>query len=109
MKYRTTKKAVMNGYDNVICVGYCDLQHLLNAFGDPVAFTAGTHGWYADVYQITPHTAIVTGYQAFGNIKADYEFDRELNQRIWSYNDWSDKIAAAKIAMKELLEHYGCK
>ena len=30
MKFRTTKKVVMGGYDTVICIGYCDLQHLLN-------------------------------------------------------------------------------
>ena len=41
MKFRTTKKAVMGGYDTVICIGCCDLQHLLN-YESPVGELAIT-------------------------------------------------------------------
>ena len=72
MKFRTTKKAVMQGYDVIIQVGYCKLYELLRLH-DPVAYTAGVDGWHADVYEINRQVAIVTGGQSFGNVKPSYE------------------------------------
>lgn len=79
MKFRTTKKAVMGGYDTVICIGYCDLQHLLN-YKVPVAYTAGREGWGADIYDFDS-TAIVTGYTPFGTIRPKYELVREYEDK----------------------------
>lgn len=72
MKYKTTKKEVMQGYTNIICVGYCSLQQLLN-YENPVAYTARREGWAADVYQADSNTAIITGYAPFGNIRPGYD------------------------------------
>ena len=71
MKYRTTKKAINEGYNNRICVGYCNLQHLLN-YESPVAYTANSSGWGADIYDFG-NVAIITGYAPFGNIRPGYE------------------------------------
>jgi len=79
MKFRTTKKAIMNGYDTVICIGYCDLQHLLN-YESPVAYTARREGWGADIYDFGG-TAIVTGYAPFGTIRPKYELVREYEDK----------------------------
>lgn len=49
MKFRTTKKAIMANYGNVIKVDYCDLQNLLK-YESPIAYTAGVYGWNADIY-----------------------------------------------------------
>lgn len=70
MKFKTTKKAVNEGYNNIICVGYADLHYLLNQL-EPTAYTAGVYGWNADIYNING-VVIVTGYRPFGNIKPDY-------------------------------------
>lgn len=80
MKFRTTKKAVMSGYDTVICIGYCDLQHLLN-YRSPVAYTANREGWGADIYDFGGSTAIVTGYAPFGTIRPKYELVREYEDK----------------------------
>ena len=72
MKFRTTKKAVMQGYYNVIQVGHCKLYELLR-LSDPVAYTAGVDGWHADVYEVNGQVAIVMGGQSFGNVKQSYE------------------------------------
>jgi hypothetical protein len=72
MKYRTTQKAVKEGYTNKICVGYCALQTLL-AYERETAYTTRREGWGADIYEITPNTAIITGYAPFGNIRPGYE------------------------------------
>ena len=51
MKYKTTAKAVKNGFANVKCAGYCDLQHLLKNH-EPNAYTCGVYGWNFDVYEV---------------------------------------------------------
>lgn len=61
MKYKTTRKAVVNGYANIKCAGFCDLQYLLQNHS-PVAYTCGVYGWNFDVYDVYG-VAICTGYR----------------------------------------------
>lgn len=70
MKKRTTKKAIMQNYD-CISISYCALQTLLK-YNNANYYTCGYDGWHADIY-IFGGYAIVTGYQPFGKIKADYD------------------------------------
>lgn len=79
MKTKTTKKAIMNAYENVIKVGYCDLQDALK-WREPNFYTAGVYGWNADVYVIDYDTVIVTGYRPFGNIELPREVIDALNK-----------------------------
>lgn len=61
MKYKTTRKAIVNGCANVKCAGFCDLQHLLKNH-EPTAYTCGVYGWNFDVYNVYGVT-ICTGYR----------------------------------------------
>lgn len=70
MKKKVTKKAIMQNY-TCISVGYCNLQTLLQ-YHNAQYYTCGYDGWHADIY-IFGGYAIVTGYQPFGKIKADYD------------------------------------
>ena len=94
MKFKTTKKTIMNGYDNIISIGYCNLQNLLNN-ENPIAYTARAEGWGSDIY-VFDNTAIVTGYAPFGNIKVSYDIQRKYNQAaeivVHDYTiPWADK------------------
>lgn len=80
MKFKTTQKAVKEGYRNIIKVGYCDLQYLLY-YKNPVAYTCGVYGWNADIYEIGRGSAICTGYKPFGDIRPDYELVREYDEK----------------------------
>lgn len=105
MKFRTTKKAIMNGYSNVICVGYCALQHLLNCENE-IAYTTRAEGWGADIYQFG-NTAIVTGYAPFGNIRPPYEvskrYDDAAQEISLNYNlSWQER----KMKLAALIEQY---
>ena len=80
MKFKTTQKAVKEGYRNIIEVGYCGLQHLLY-YKDPVAYTSGVYGWNADIYEIGRGSAICTGYRPFGDIRVDYELAKEYDNK----------------------------
>lgn len=61
MKYKTTRKAIVNGCANVKCAGFCDLQYLLKNH-EPTAYTRGVYGWNFDVYEVYGVT-ICTGYR----------------------------------------------
>lgn len=104
MKFKTTKKAVNEGYNNIICVGYADLHYLLNQL-EPTAYTAGVYGWNADIYIING-VAIVTGYRPFGNIKADYDicekYESEANQIIKSVYNYEE----CKTALDDLISKF---
>ena len=78
MKTQITKKAIMSAYRNVIKVGYCGLQKALK-WREPNFYTAGVHGWNADVYVIDCDTVIVTGYRPFGNIELPRSVIEALN------------------------------
>lgn len=77
MKFKTTKKEIMNGYYKVIKVGYCSLQHLLN-YENEIAYTTRVEGWGADIYQFGS-VAIVTGYAPFGNVVPSYEINKKYD------------------------------
>ena len=79
MKTRTTKKAIMSTYRNVIRVGYCDMQDALK-WRVPNFYTAGLFGWNADVYVIDDDTVIVTGYRPCGNMELSREVIDTLNK-----------------------------
>ena len=83
MKFKTTKKEIYQNYRNVICVGYCKLNHLLSNY-KPIAYYSGADGWKCDIYDING-VAIVTGYQPFGNIRPD-------SGTIKKYDDEARKI-----------------
>ena len=109
MKFKTTKSAINNGYYYKICVGYCDLQYLLN-MENPIAYTCGTYGWNSDIYSledITGYNAcIVTGYRPFGNITSNYnrnrEFEGKAEKIVHDYKrDWEERKQELKQLVKE--------
>lgn len=84
MVFKTTKKAVTNGYYKVVSIGYADLQNLLY-FRNRVAYTSGVYGWNADVYDFG-NVAIVTGYRPFGNVSVNFDMVKQ-------YDDTAREIA----------------
>lgn len=84
MKFKTTRTEINQNYQNVICVGYCKMDHLLNG-KNPIAYNSGVGGWNCDIYDVNG-VAIVTGYRPWGNIRPDYE-------TIKKYEDDARKIA----------------
>ena len=72
MAKKVSKNQIKSNFENIICVGYCDLQKLLR-YHRPIAYTTGIYRWNADVYIVGSNTVIVTGYRPFGNIEVPYE------------------------------------
>lgn len=106
MKYRTTQKAINNGFHKIIKVGYCDLQSLLNCETEK-AYTAGVYGWNADIYDFG-NIAICTGYRPFGNIRPDYEtvkkYDNMAREIIGNIFSWDERKAALRSLIDNFIE-----
>lgn len=101
MKFKTTQKYIKANYKNIISVGYCKIQYLLSC-ESPIAYTSGRDGWYADIYNFG-NTAIVTGYNPFGNVKPDYEIVKKYedmaksvvhHHAVWEYSKMQDCLTA---------------
>lgn len=110
MKFKTTKTAINNGYYYKICIGYCDLQNLLN-YENPVAYTCGTYGWNSDIYDLNDLTGynacIVTGYRPFGNIRANYDRNREYDYKAEKIvHDYKRDFEERKQELKQLLREW---
>jgi len=69
MKLKTTKKVIKeNTFNNLISVGYCDLQYLLT-FKNAFAYSSGQNGWACDYYELENNGMsfiISTGYSTIG-------------------------------------------
>ena len=87
IKTRATKKAILNGFNKVIKIGYCNAQSLLRYQNAQYYIYSNVYGWRADVYVISDDIAIVTGYAPFGNITPDYSIIKEYEKKAESvYN-----------------------
>ena len=65
MKYKVTKKEIKAYHNQILQVGYCDLQDLLR-FSEPVAYSTRAEGWACDYYEID-ELIISTGYAPIAN------------------------------------------
>ncbi len=104
MKFKTTQKAIKNGYENVICVSYCALQRLLSCESE-IAYTTRAEGWGADIYQFG-NTAIVTGYAPFGNIRPGYEVNQRYEQKAMKATEGIHNYQEKKAILQELIKEY---
>lgn len=80
LKIETTKKAILQNYEKVIAIPYCNAQHLLK-YCEPRYFTSSkVYGWRADIYIIN-NVAVVTGYAPFGNVRPCYDIVKSYERR----------------------------
>ena len=107
MKFRTTRKAIVNGAVNVKCAGYCDLYALLKNH-DPIAYTAGVYGWNFDVYDVYGVT-ICTGYRNMPGARLEHirEYDAKA-AAIWSWEN-ETPFAEKQKQVEKLLQEFCLK
>lgn len=102
MKYRTTAKAVRNGYGTVYSIGYCEMQALL-WYSEPVAYTCGVYGWNADVYAMPGNVAICTGYRPTGK-NASWDLVKKYEDEARAIvDDWGIPYEQKKARVSALL------
>ncbi len=102
MKFKTTRKAIVNGSSNIVCAGYCDLFHLLKNHS-PIAYTCGVYGWNFDVYEIEGLT-ICTGYRGMPGRRANNigEYEKKARLIMAEYsNPYEERPAAVEKLLHE--------
>lgn len=95
MKIKTTRKAIVNGSENLVSVGYCELQALLRNHA-PIAYTCGVYGWNFDVYEVYGLT-ICTGYRGMpgrtaNNVREYESRAREIVNGKWTDPEYPEKL-----------------
>ena len=110
MKFKTTKKAIKEGYYHIISVGYCELQYLLKGI-NPVAYSTRAEGWACDYYDIDG-VCICEGYSPIGNKntnKLSYdtirEYDNKAKELVCSYptGSWHEVKEQLSTLLREFI------
>lgn len=106
MKYKTTRKAIVNGSSNVRSAGYCDLSHLLH-YHSAVAYTCGVYGWNFDVFEIYGLT-ICTGYRNMPGKRLEHihEYEEKARAIVNDWDTYKGDLEAKKEAVEKLLKEF---
>lgn len=102
MKFKTTRRAVVEGSARLVSAGYCDLQTMLRNHA-PVAYTCGVYGWNFNVYEVYGLT-ICTGYRNMPGPRAhgirEYEERASAIMRA-DGGTWEEKDARVEELLRE--------
>lgn len=104
MKFKTTRKAIVNGSVNLVCAGYCDLSTLLRNHS-PIAYTCGVYGWNFDVYDVYGLT-ICTGYRNMPGRRANNigEYERKARAIMDEYTrNYEDRCNDVEKLLQEFI------
>lgn len=113
MKYRTTSKAIKEGYWNIAQVGYCELQYLLDTYRTnrvrEVAYTCGTYGWNYNVFEIDGNRgtlAICTGYRGMVGTQLDWNKTHDFNHRASLVQSWNYSGTDKATDLNNIIEEF---
>tara|TARA_R100000734_G_C3286815_1_gene79361 strand:+ start:132 stop:479 length:348 start_codon:yes stop_codon:yes gene_type:complete len=109
MKLLATKKQIRNNTheDNLISVGYCDLQRLLK-FKNAFAYSKGVYGWTCDYYELENNNEtfiISTGYNPIGK-QAPYQLVRDYEKKADVVISTSKDYEEMKIQLDKLINEF---
>lgn len=109
MKYKTTRKAIVNGSNNIRCAGYCDLSYLLHNHS-PIAYTCGVYGWNFDVYEVYGLT-ICTGYRGMPGkrLESTGEYEKKARDIMGWENEapYDEKVEQVEKLLQEFCKLNG--
>lgn len=106
MKYKTTRKAIVNSGGNIRSCGYCDMAYLLRNH-DATAYAAGVYGWNFDVFEVYGLT-ICTGYRGMPGERLDgvEEYEEKARKIVDDYETYKDNYEAKREAVENLLKEF---
>ena len=78
---KITRKEIINNFNKVYCVGYCELQHLLRT-SNKVGYNSGIYGWNYDIFSLdNGNVAICTGYRGMPGVRIDYNITEKYEAK----------------------------
>ena len=105
MKFKTTRKAIVEGSSKLVWAGYCDLQTLLRNHS-PIAYTCDVYGWNFDVYEVNGLT-ICTGYRGMPGRRANNinKYERRARAIMDDYSrDYDSRCAEVETLLSEFIK-----
>lgn len=107
MSRKLTRREVRARFHNIIQIGACDLDSLLD-WGNLAGHLERAEGWAADVYYAGyvggyGSVAICTGYAPIGNVKPDYALVHEYEMLGRQINDAIDYTVSGFTEKREAL------
>jgi hypothetical protein len=102
-----TRKEILNRFDYVYSVGYCDLQFLLR-YQNKIGSNAGVYGWNYNVYGLDNNTvAICTGYRSMPGKRIDSTIIKKYEEKARKITyDYSLKWEEQKKKINKLLDKF---
>ena len=82
MRFKTTARAIREGYGRILRVGYRELQSLFSC-ESPIAYASGVYGWNFDVYAVPDYdgACICTGYRGMPGVDIPYELAKAYEKK----------------------------
>ena len=103
---KVRKKDILDNYNIVLKVLYCETEDLLR--GEDCKFcTTGKDGWNADVYILDKDIVLVTGYRPFGTrnyddiLKKYNNIAKNINSKDY---DWKEQKAQLELNLHRMIE-----
>lgn len=106
MKLKVTKKEIKEHFTNIITIGNCNGEDILQ-YKNADYYSTRSEGWACDYYIINSNTIICTGYAPIDSKYRDYELTKKYNDKARKiiYNrDIDYKTKEKKV--NKLLEKY---
>lgn len=109
MKKEASKKIIRKNYENIINVGYSNLQNLLR-YDEAKYYNHGIYGWNWDAYELDKNTCIITGYRNTLGDDIDHGYtqiiDDKAREILNNFNNYDDKKQRLDELKQELLKHF---
>lgn len=100
-----TRKEIINNFNKVYSVGYCDMQYLLR-YQNRIGYNTGIYGWNFDVY-VVDGIAICTGYRNTPGQRIDYDILKKYEKRAEKIaKDYTITYVSAKNRINKLLQKF---
>ena len=102
-----TRKEIINNFNKVYSVGYCDLQFLLRG-QNRIGYNSGVYGWNYDVFSFdNGNIAICTGYRSTPGERIDYDIIRKYETKAEAiFKDYSIKYEEQQKKLEKLIKKF---
>lgn len=109
MKQKATRNTIKRNYNNILNVGYLNLQNLLR-YDEAEYCNHGTYGWNWDAYELNNDTCIITGYRNTLGSNIDHEFSKKIDDKakeiVNSNKNYEEKTKELEELKQEFLNNY---
>lgn len=109
MKQKATRNTIKRNYNNILNVGYANLQNLLR-YDEAKFYNAGVYGWNWNAYELDKNTCIITGYRNTLGNDIDHNYIVKINNKareiVKDSISYEDKIKQLEELKQEFLNNY---